>query len=137
MQPRTSRRHQRLNDLLRDELGNLLLHHTRDPRLATLVSITGVELSPDMRYAKVYTSILGVDEEKRAALQALRGAERYLRRELGERITMRRIPELQFQLDESIERGVRISQLLKQVSEAEQEQHPHDEAAEQPRPQEP
>lgn len=116
MEPQPNRRHQRLNDLLRDQLSDLLLLHTRDPRLATMVSITGVELSPDMRYAKVFASIMGDEDEQRAALRALRGAERYLRRELGERVKLRHIPELQFQQDTAIERSARISHILKEVA---------------------
>ncbi len=111
-----SRRILRLNEQIREELADLLRRHIRDPRLGGIISITDVETSPDLAVARVHVSVLGSDEEAAEALRALRHAAGYLRRELGERIRVRRLPALDFRLDPSIARGARVLQLLREIS---------------------
>ncbi len=89
----------------------------KDPRIAGLVSITQVDLSPDLRHARVYFSVLGSDEDRKHTLAALRSATGYLRSQLAARMTTKRAPELQFMPDQSIERGERIMQLIHQVEQ--------------------
>jgi ribosome-binding factor A len=101
-----------VNDLLREELADLLRRETEDPELQTLISITEVDTSPDLRVAKVYVSTLGADEEMVRVLRRMRHAARFFRRELARRVNMRHTPELDFQLDPSIARGARIMKLL-------------------------
>src|SRR5512137_1385204 len=107
-----SRRAERVGDLIREEIADLLRKEIDDPRLKTgaLVSITDVEVSDDLRHAKVFVTILGHDEaggnqESKDAFAALRHAEAFLRRELGPRLRLRYVPELHFHLDETIKTG--------------------------------
>ncbi len=111
-----TRRQQRLNQLLREEIASLLRHETDDPQLAALISITDVEVGQDLDRAKVYVSVLEEGEQAEATLKRLRHAARFFRRELAERLNLRRTPELDFQLDTSIARGARVLQLLREVN---------------------
>lgn len=110
-----TRRTERVNELLREEISALLLRGTKDPRLAHMVTITAVEVAPDLKYAKVFVSVLGTEEEKKEVMQGLESASRFLRRELSDRLRLRYIPELSFRRDDSIERGTRILQILKEI----------------------
>ena len=112
-----TRRTERINSLLREEISDLLRRGMKDPRLGGLVTITEVDVAPDLRQAKVYVSVLGTDEEKLATFQALKAAARFLQRELRLRLTIRRTPELTFVEDESIEQGARILRLLQETQE--------------------
>ena len=109
------RRIMRLNHLLRQELSDLLLRQVKDPRLAVMVSITEVEVTPDLRYARVFVSILGSPEEKQNVLIGLRSATNFLRRELSDRLDLRHVPWLAFYQDDSIERGARILSMLHEL----------------------
>lgn len=111
-----SRRLDRVNHLLQQELAELLTRELKEPRLGVMVSITGVETSPDLRTAKVFVSIYGSETESERALEALRGAAGFLRRELSARLRMKQVPALVFERDRSIERGARIAELLREVA---------------------
>ena len=113
----STRRVERINELLRDELSQLIGRELKDPRLAGLISITEVETTSDLRHAKVFVSVFGSDEERQSSLAALRSAAGFLRHEVAQRIEIRHMPELDFRLDASIERGDRILRLLRQVAE--------------------
>src|SRR5262245_27788701 len=89
----------------------------KDPRIG-FVSVTDVEISPDLRHAKAFVSILGDAEAKAKTMAGLENAQGFIRTELGRRIRLRRIPEILFRLDESIERGARVQHLLRRVAEA-------------------
>ncbi len=107
---------ERLNSLLRRELSDLLRLEVKNPRLSSvLISITGVEIAPDLKYAKVFVSSLGGVEEKGIVLSSLRGASGFLRGELAKNLRMRVVPDLDFQWDESIEHGAHILELLDRV----------------------
>ena len=110
-----SRRIQRVNELLREELSDLLRREVEDPELQTLISITEVDTSPDLKVAKVYFSTLGDEEHTARVFKRLRRAARFFRRELAARLDMRHTPELDFQLDPSIARGARIMELLADI----------------------
>ena len=112
-----TRRILRLNEQIRDILAELLRREMRDPRLGGLISITEVETTSDLAVSRVYVSMLGTDDEAAEALRALRYASGYLRRELGERVRVRRMPTLDFRLDPSIARGARVMQLLREVGQ--------------------
>jgi len=109
-----TRRSQRVADLVRSELSLLVLTEAHDPELRK-VTITDVEMPPDLRSAKVFFSCLGGDEERAKAADALRRAAGYLRREVAQRCRLRYAPELHFASDHSLERGARIEELLQQV----------------------
>ena len=80
-----TRRTDQINDLLRSELSDLLREEVNDPRMHGLVTITRVDVSPDLRQARAYVSVLGTDEDRRSTMQALESARPFLRRELGAR----------------------------------------------------
>jgi ribosome-binding factor A len=109
-----TRRQQRLNDLLQEEIGQLLQRDLQDPRLG-FVTVTAVEISTDLHHAHVYVSILGDREEQQKALAGLAHAAGFLRHELGARLTLRHVPDLTFHLDESLARGQRIADLLDKI----------------------
>src|SRR5262245_7347698 len=111
-----SRRTERVNDLIRDELSDLLLREVRDPRLGGLISITRVEVTPDLYNARIFVSIMSPPEEQASAVRALNAAASFFHRELKQRIQMRRIPFLVFRLDTSIEEGARVLAHIDEVS---------------------
>ena len=106
------RRLERINELLRDELSQLMLRNVKDPRLCGIISITKVVSSPDLRYATVFVSVLGTDDERRSSLQGLTAASTFMRRELSSRLDLRRVPDLHFQADTSIEASSQLLQLM-------------------------
>jgi ribosome-binding factor A len=111
-----SRRTDRVADVLRAELSDLLLRSVHDPRIR-LVSVSGVDVSPDLRHAVVKVSVLGSDEERDATVEALRHARGFLRSELAHRLrTMRVTPELVFELDRGAEHSQRIADLLESLN---------------------
>jgi ribosome-binding factor A len=109
-----TRRSQRVADLVRAEISSLLLMEAHDPELRR-VTITEVSMPADLKSARVYFSVLGLDAERRRALEALDRAAGYLRREVGQRCGLRYAPELHFFEDRSLERGARVEELLAQV----------------------
>ena len=112
-----TRRSERVNDLLREEISSIVHRELKDPRLGGLISITEVETSPDFRHARVFVSVMGTDEERVASLKALNSAAGFMRRELRGRLqSLRYLPELTFKPDDSIERGMRLSALINQVA---------------------
>lgn len=117
-----SRRLLRINDLLRETISELISRQVKDPRLASVVTVTDVETSSDLRHARIFVSVLGSNEEKDTALSGLRSATKFLRHELGQRVELKRIPELTFVHDDSIERGTRILALLEDVAAEERGQ---------------
>ena len=107
---------QRVNSLIRQEISQLLQRQVKDPRLGNFVAVTEVSLSPDLRYARVFVSCMGSEEEKQAMLSGLVAASGFLRNQLAKRLRLRRIPELSFHWDDSIERGAHLLELIDEVS---------------------
>ena len=103
------RRVDRVNELLRSEISYLIARQIKDPRVAGVISITEVVASNDLRSARVFVSVMGHDDDRREALEGIRSAASFLRRELRERVNLRHTPHLIFQLDDSIEEGDRGS----------------------------
>src|SRR5512146_2890244 len=114
---RNNRREDQLSGVITRELSDLIRTRMKDPRIG-FASITGVELSHDLRYAKVYVSVLGTSQEQRETMRGLGSAKGFLRHELAQRLTIRHVPEIEFHLDESIARGARVIELINQVSGA-------------------
>lgn len=106
---------ERVNQLIRREISDLLCRYVKDPRLGNFITVTDVKISNDLRYAKVFISFLGSDEEKKEALKTLQAASGYFHAELMQRLKMRRIPELSFNWDDSIERGSRILDIIDRI----------------------
>jgi len=112
-----SRRTERLNKTIKQEISWLLEREVNDPRLSTLISVTRVSVSPDLTYAKVFVSILGNEENKTEMLAGFNAASGFLRRELSSRLRLRHIPQLSFRYDDSIERGATLLGIIEQVGE--------------------
>lgn len=110
-----TRRTERVSDLLRAELSDLILREIKDPRIR-LVSLTGVEVTSDLRRAVVRVSALGDDAQREAAVEALRHARGFLRTELSHRLRTRVTPELLFELDRGAEHSQKISDLLESLN---------------------
>jgi ribosome-binding factor A len=109
-----SHRVERVAEALREELGELIAYELSDPRI-TEATVTEVLVSPDMRHAQVRLHLAPDPDEQRATLKALDGARHLLRRQLAERLTLFRIPELHFEPDMSLSANARIEYLLKRV----------------------
>jgi len=107
---------QRVSSLMRQEISGLLQRQVKDPRLGNFVAVTEVSLSPDLRYARVFVSGMGSEEEKQAMLSGLIAASGFLRNQLAKRLRLRRIPELSFHWDDSIERGAHLLEMIDEVS---------------------
>jgi ribosome-binding factor A len=105
------KRQARLNEQLKRELTALIQFEVRDPRVGS-VTITDVEVTPDLYHAKVFFTLHGEDEERKKALSGLQAAAGFLRGELGRRMHIRRAPELQFAFDETLAHALRIERLL-------------------------
>lgn len=101
----------RVGELIQSELAQLLLQGLKDPRLH-MATVSYVDVSPDLRHARVYISRLGSDAEQAAALAGFERATGFIRGQLGKRLTLRYIPQLTFVLDTGIAYGVRISSIL-------------------------
>jgi ribosome-binding factor A len=113
-------RQEKVNELLREEVSYILRREFKDPRLG-FVTVTGAEISADMRHAKIFVSIMGSEEEKQRNMAVLKGAESFTRQALAKRLKMRVLPQIEFRLDSSVEHGVRIFELLEQVKREEAE----------------
>lgn len=106
-----SNRIQRTNEDIKYTL-SVLLRNIKDPRVNQgMISVTGVQVTGDLKFCKVYVSVLGLNNEKEL-MKGLRSASGYLRHELGSRLSLRNTPELIFEVDHSIEHGAHISKLL-------------------------
>lgn len=111
-----TRRMDRVNALMLQEISRILSLELRDPRLATVVSVTKVETSPDLKHAKVFISVFGDKDEKRKTLRALKSGSGFIHHHLRGNLSLRIIPRLEFDLDMSIERGAEVLELIRQVN---------------------
>lgn len=98
------------------ELVSEVIRELKDPRIG-FAGINEVKISPDLRHAKIYISVFGSDKEKNDTLEGLNSAKGYIKRKIAPELSLRQIPDLSFALDESIENGVRISQLIDKARE--------------------
>jgi len=120
--PRDNRRADRVAEAIREEVASYLTTGAKDPRIVGLVTVTGVELTSDLRHARVYVSVLaGEDEDASGTIPALNDVGRRLKGEIGRALHLRLAPELEFRRDDTIARASRIESLLAQL------QHERDE----------
>jgi ribosome-binding factor A len=108
------RRTERLAHQIRVELAELMARELKDPRIG-FATVTRVELSPDLHYARVFVSVLGTPEEQAGTIDGLSSAVGFIRHEIGHRLTLRRVPELTFLVDHGAEEGERIEMLLRKI----------------------
>ena len=110
----------RINEAVREELSSII-RNLKDPRIAPMTSVTSAIVATDLKTCKVYISVLGSEEEQQETMRGLKSAEGFIRRELARGLNLRNTPELTFVLDRSIERGIRMSKLIDEVSNAQSE----------------
>jgi len=113
-----SHRPERLAEAIKKEVSDLLQNEIKDPRLG-FATVTAAEVSADLRYARIFISVLGTAEEQKATMEVLHRVQGYVRGELGRRLRLRYAPEITFKLDSSIVRGTRVLELLHQVNREE------------------
>ncbi|MDY6283924.1 MAG: 30S ribosome-binding factor RbfA [Hallerella sp.] len=106
----------RLDEQFREEISKLLMKGLKDPRIG-FVTISRVEITNDLSYAKVYISVLGSDREKAASLIGLRNSAGFIRTYLGKALKIRKIPQLSFVLDESLDHAMHIEEILAELKE--------------------
>ncbi len=113
----TRRRAQRAGRLIQEEISKIIQRELKDPRIG-FVTITGVDVTDDLRYAKVFITVLKREERERT-LEGLEHAKGFIRREIGQRIKMKFTPEIEFRFDETIERGAHIEEVIRKIKEKE------------------
>ena len=111
-----TQRTNRIDELFRQEIGEIFRRDVDDPRIG-FATITDVETAPDLRHARMSVSVIGQPEERKATLAAMGRAMPFVRHELGKRLRLKRIPEFHLELDDSVERGTRVLQLLNELEE--------------------
>jgi ribosome-binding factor A len=104
----------RIDELLRQEIGSILTREVKDPRVG-FATVTRVETAPDLGHARVWVSVIGQQAERKETIAALDGVMHFVRRELGSRLRLRRIPILHVRLDDTLERGTRLLHLLDEL----------------------
>jgi ribosome-binding factor A len=118
-------RQEKLGEQIAIEVSDLLRTRLKDPRVG-FASVTHVEVSGDLRHAKIYVSVMGEPDEKKQTIEALHHATGFLRRELAGRLTVRFMPEIIFKLDNSIEQGAHVLGLIRKMELQEQDMHARD-----------
>ncbi len=117
----TSRRVERVASLIKREVSQMLVSDIKDDRVGSgMVSVTDVEVSGDLQHAKIFVSIYGSDAAKAETMAGLKAATGFVRSELGQRLQLRRTPEILFREDRSVERGTRVLSLINQLSQERQ-----------------
>ncbi len=111
------RRPDRVAEAIREEVARFLAEGVKDPRVTGLVTVTGVDVTRDLRHARIFVSILGSDAEKAQTQEGLKSLAGHLRSRLGKSLRLRLAPELEFVMDESIAHAARIETLLAQIKD--------------------
>ena len=109
-------RHERLEQDVKIALSDIIMNEVKEPSVTGLISVTDVKITPDQKYAKVYVSIFG-KENKNKVIEALKKATGFIKRELGRRVRMRNMPDITFELDNSMEYGEHMDRVIKEVME--------------------
>ncbi len=122
--PHRYRRTDRVEELLKEEIARVIREEVKDPRVG-FATIMDVDVSPDLGHARVFVSVMGEEEEKMSTIEALRRASGFIRARVGGDVTLKRMPELHFEIDRSLERAARIEELLERA-EGEDEGAPGD-----------
>ena len=116
----SSNRISRINDEILKEISQIIRLEVKDPRISSMTSVIRVDTTPDLKYCKVFVSVLGNEEEKQSVMKGLKNAGGFIRHLLAERVNLRFTPQLQFKLDESTEYAIHMSQLMEQVAKERQ-----------------
>jgi ribosome-binding factor A len=116
--PSDHRRADRVAEAIREEIATFLAAAVKDPRISRLTTVTGVEVTRDLRHAKVFVSVMGDDAERAATFEGLASVAGYLRSRVGRALHLRLAPGIEFRPDESIARAARIESLLAKIKDA-------------------
>ncbi len=119
----------RRNGEFQKEISLIIRSGIKDPRISPMTSVTDVDITPDLKYAKVYISVLGTEEDKKNTLLGLKNAEGYIRTQLAKTVNLRNTPQLKFVADDTIAYGAHMSQLIDEVMEQEKKKEEAQEAA--------
>ena len=111
----------RVSEEVKKEISDIIKNELKDPRLPDMLSIMKADVTKDFSHAKIYYSVLSDDEGKREVVKALQSASGFIRRELGNRMKLRRVPELHFSEDDSIGQGIRINRLIDEARKRDME----------------
>jgi len=134
-----SRRQAQVADAVQQYVSEMLQRELKDPRIG-FTTVTSVDMSSDLKYARIYVSVMGTPEEQKATMEALTSGRGFIRRELASRLDLRFAPEIQFRLDTTAEYSDRISRLLNEIKEEEQASsstEPQTQAAQPEQPEQP
>ncbi len=107
----------RINGEVQKELSSIIQTEIKDPRIPVMTSVVKVEVAPDLKTCKAYISVLGDEDTKKAAIEGLKSAEGFIKNRIAKAINLRNTPEIRFILDESIEYGINMTQLINGLSE--------------------
>ena len=111
-----TRRMERVNALLRQEISGMIAAELKDPRLSAVITVTRVDASRDLSTARVYVSVMGEPTGKGDTLRAMKSASGFIHRTLRDRLTLRTVPRVEFRIDESIEQGAEVIKLIDRVA---------------------
>ena len=106
----------RISEEIKKSLSQIIMNELKDPGITGMISITQVETTKDLSYSKVYISVFGSEEQKKSSLNALKKSSGFMKRELGRMVKLRKIPELIFELDNSVEYGMHMNEVLSKIS---------------------
>ncbi|MFR4987342.1 MAG: 30S ribosome-binding factor RbfA [Lachnospirales bacterium] len=109
----------RINDEIKRELSEIVRSELKDPRIGVMTSVLKVETTNDLKYCKVYISVLGNDDQKKEVIEGLKNASGFIRKQVAMRINLRNTPQFKFELDNSLEYSIRISKLIDEVNKSE------------------
>lgn len=119
----------RINSEVQREMSSIIREDLNDPRIHPMTSVMAVEVTPDLKFAKIFVSVLGNDEEKEKTMEGLKKSASFARHQLAKRMNLRNTPELTFVLDTSIEYGVTMSKKIDELKEKEESKHRNEEEA--------
>lgn len=122
----TIKRTDRLNSLLKEVISEVIKRDVRNPHVKELITVTRVEITKDLRLAKVYVSVIGAENEKAETIAALNSASGFIAVNSSKKVVMRYFPELTFKLDDSVDKHMRIENLLHKISEERENRPPQD-----------
>ena len=106
----------RINEEIKKELSDIIRQDLKDPRInQTMVSVLNVDTTNDLKYCKIYISVMGNEDQKKGVIEGLKNASGFIRREIARRINLRNTPELIFKIDDSIEYGIRLSKIIDDI----------------------
>lgn len=113
-------RPEKVAHLMRREVADILERKMRDPRIGSTVTVTDVEITHDLSFARIFVTVLGDEATRARTMETLKGAVGFFRHELGDRLDLREVPELRFEYDDSLDRGHRVEDLLRKLERGEQ-----------------